>query len=68
MTYPITERTYFSSQQVAWNFAQAISKLNHHVVSNYGVDDSHTDEPFFVETMNDPFSTKQELLAKIGRR
>lgn len=64
MTYPLIERTYFSNQQVAYRFAESINKLQHHIVSNYGVDNEHKDEPFFVETMNDPFATKDELLKR----
>lgn len=66
MTYPITERTYFSSEAHAWSFAKMISKLNHHVVSDYGRDDNRNNEPYFVETLNDPFSTKEELLARVS--
>jgi hypothetical protein len=43
-----------------------ISKLNHHVVSDYGRDDNRDNEPYFVETLNDPFSTKEELLARVS--
>ena len=65
MVYPITERTYFSNQQIAWAFAERIATLNHHIVSDFGYE-AGNDEPYFVETMNDPFSTKSELLRKAG--
>ena len=65
MTYPITERTYFSDQQTAWAFAERIATLEHHIVSNFGYE-ADNDEPYYVETMNDPFSTKSELLRKAG--
>lgn len=64
MTYPMIQRTYFTSQKEAYSFAGMISKLQHHIVSGYGVDESHTDEPYFIETINDPFSTKDELLKR----
>lgn len=63
--YPITERTYFSDEAVAWAFAQQIAKLNHYIVSNYGYDADKA-EPYFIETMNDPFSTKDQLLKRAG--
>lgn len=66
MTYPITERTYFTSKKLAWDFVQAIGKLQHHVISNYGVDNTNENEPFFVETLNDPFRSKDELMKFIG--
>lgn len=64
MTYPITDRTYFDTQSDAWSFAQMIAKIHDHwIVSDYGIDQIGR---FFVETMNDPFSTKDELLRKAG--
>ena len=65
MSYPITERTYFDNEHTAWAFAQSIAKLNHWIVSDYGYEDGK-DEPYFIETMNDPFSTKNELLKRAG--
>lgn len=64
MTYPVIERTYFNNRQTAMRFADSIAKLQHHIVSDYGVDDGHKDEPYFIETMNDPFSSKDELLKR----
>ena len=58
MVYPITERTHFTNQAEAWRFAKLISNLKHHIVSDYGTDD----DGFYVETKNDPFRTKDELL------
>lgn len=66
MTYPIIERTYFKEQQVAYRFAESINKLHYHIVSDYGFDAEHKDEPYFVETMNDPFSTRDALLKRAG--
>jgi hypothetical protein len=65
MTYPLKERTYFTSQAHAWAFAQEIAKLSHHVVSDYGRDNSRDSEPYFVETLNDPFETREELLSRV---
>lgn len=67
MTYPITERTYFATEHQAWSFAKEINKLQHHIVSDYGKSEDHPEEPFFIETMNDPFSTKEELLKRLSK-
>ena len=64
MNYPIIEKTNFNSEKTALAFINAIAKLNHHIVTDYGVDDKNNKEPFFVETWNDPFSTKDDLLKK----
>lgn len=66
MTYPLIERTYFKTTKQAQGFAEMISKLNHHIVTDYGYDESKGDEPYFIETANDPFSTKDELLKRAG--
>jgi len=66
MTYPITDRTYFASESTAWKFAEAIAKLQHYIVSDYGFDSAHEDEPFYIETMNDPFGSKDSLLKAAG--
>jgi len=65
-TYPLTERTYFSTEDHAWRFAQSISPLKHYIVSDYGRDDANIDEPYWVETVNDPFRTKDELMRLKG--
>lgn len=65
MTYPITDRTYFSNEQTAWSFAKAVAQLPHYIVSDYGYEAGKA-EPFFIETMNDPFSTKDALLKRAG--
>lgn len=65
MTYPITDRTYFSDENTAWAFAQQIVKLNHWIVSDYGYEADKA-EPYYIETMNDPFSTKDQLLKRAG--
>lgn len=65
MTYPLKTRTHFSSEKTAWSFAQSIGKIKHGwIVKDFGVDPSNEDEPFFVETWEDPFSTKDELLRR----
>lgn len=64
--YPLTTKTYFSTQDHAWRFAQSISNLKHTIVSDYGVDQSKDSEPYWVETINDPFRTKDELLKMQG--
>lgn len=65
MVYPIIERTYFDTQSEAWSFAKKISKIHDHwIVSNYGVEEKEGSLFFFVETMNDPFSPKSELLRR----
>ena len=62
MTYPLTSRTYFSDEHTAWEFAKAMAKLPHYIVSDYGVEPDRAEEPFFIETMNDPFGTKDSLM------
>lgn len=66
MTYPLKSRTYFSSEAVAWQFAEAVAKLPHYVVSDYGVDASNEAEPYWIETLHDPFGTKDSLMKAAG--
>lgn len=66
MVYPIKEKTNFNSEKTALVFINAIAKLQHHIVTNYGVDSENKKEPYFVETWSDPFSTKDELLKRAG--
>ena len=65
ISYPITERTYFTTSSEAVTFAKMIEKLKHHIVSNYGYVAGEK-EPYYVETMNDPFRSKDELLKLAG--
>lgn len=66
MTYPLISRTYFSDESIAWRFAEAMAKLNHYIVSDYGFDPDKGDEPYWVETWNDPFASKDDLLKQRG--
>lgn len=66
MTYPLISRTYFASESQAWAFVKAMAGLTHWVVSDYGVDASNEAEPYWVETYNDPFATKNELMRAAG--
>ena len=65
MTYPIIERTYFDTQSEAWSFAKRIGQIREHwIVSDYGVEEKDGKTFFFIETMNDPFTPKAELLKR----
>ena len=67
--YPIIKRTYFSDEKVAWAFAERIGAIKHGwVVSDFGVEKDRDVEPYYVETMEDPFATKDELMARIEKR
>ena len=67
MTYPIKERTYFKSDKEAWSFAHMIANLQHHIVTDYGMDATNEKEAYYIETLNDPFATKSELMAKVNK-
>ena len=66
MTYPLKERTYFKTAALAWAFVQMVEPLGHHVVADYGVSDKNANEPYFIETVYDPFATKDEILQKVN--
>lgn len=67
MTYPIIERTYFDNKNTAWAFAKAIGNIKHGwIVSSYGLEEGRTSEPYYIETVNDPFATKDELMRRLG--
>ena len=67
MTYPLTTKTYFADTKAAWRFAEYIgANLEHTIVSDFGTDLSRESEPHWVETINDPFSSKNDLLRLAG--
>lgn len=66
MSYPVISRTSFASESTAWAFAKAFADCEHWVVSDYGVDTTNEAEPYWVETYNDPFATKDELMRAAG--
>lgn len=67
MTYPIIERTYFDNKNTAMLFAKAIGNIkNGWIVSGYGLEDGRTSGPYYIETVNDPFATKDELMRRFG--
>lgn len=61
--YPLKERTNFTNEAEAYRFAALIGRLSHHVVVDYGRAD---DGQYYVDTANDPFSTKDEIMRKMG--
>lgn len=44
-----------------------IASLKHYIVIDYGMDNSNMIEPYYIETLNDPFSTKSELMARVNK-
>lgn len=67
-TYPLKERTYFDTEQAAWAFAQAVVKLPHYIVTDYGKEVGKDSEPFYIETLTDPWMPKDALLKHAGMR
>ena len=67
--YPIITRTYFNDERTAWSFAERVGAIKHGwAVADFGVEAGRDSEPYYVETMEDPFATKYELMCKIEAR
>ena len=55
----VTQRTYFSSKQAVYDYADALAAIMHswEMITDYGYDSDNPDEPFYIETKSDIQST-----------
>lgn len=66
--YPLTTKTYFADEASAWRVATYIAEhLQHTIVSDYGEDPNRDSEPYWIETISDPFTDKSELVKRFIR-
>ena len=51
----VTQRTYFSSKQAVYDYADALAAIMHSwdMITDYGYDSDNPDEPFYIETKSD---------------
>lgn len=49
----MTQRTYFSTEYEAWEFAKMLPKTRYEV-TDYGKDDSNAKEPYYIEYIDRP--------------
>ena len=62
-----TTRTHFATEKAAWHFATMIGAISKGwIVLDFGVDSENVGEPFYVDTVNDTFATKDELMKRFG--
>ena len=51
----VTQRTYFSSKQAVYDYADALAAIKHSwdMITDYGYDSDNPEEPYYVETRSD---------------